>query len=679
MQRWYRENNIVPTNYSSFTGLAPFEELALSYVPSIAPTPIRPSLAYSCLKSVPLNQSAALAYIEYLRPMIEWHSALDYLQSPPKGYLSEGVDLGKGLTDIAAKLKSSGYKNEFEWLADLHTLINVRARDGHLGVHSPLLTGLFLFKRGVKFVSISKDGRSPPQVFLRDDAKHAQNGYSTSPAASIDDVPAVEYLQRKSTLAAGHMDPDARYNTLFQSLAKEASPYYLDIDHDILGLRDATRVKLSNGTVLNIPNVAYVIANFTDVTSGADVYQKWTAKGATGELGLPGVAYPWLARNFTNSLPGFPAPSHRTFDAGTAGFLPSSPPLSNVAVLSVSTFAFNFVPNITLLSGERQFRYDTTLQFLRAAKAAGKTKLILDLQTNSGGIGVNLLGLHSLLFPGTRMSLIWQHRAHAQLAWLANYADASGCTGWECVEPPYSLEAFMQPDGTPWANWTQHYGPVNNTWGSFTRDALWDEKRWLDDEFLGIKRDETWTEAPFKPEDIVILLDGECGSACAITVAALVHGNRVRTVVVGGRPMEAPMQGVGQVKGGVGLPFPGSRSPFDPEVVPEGLSIYTGHNPPIRIDATLVNEANMFPVGSKSDIPLHFTYEAANCKLFFTWDALTSVEALWKQVADVAWKGGKCVKGSTTEKNDKMGGVPAFRKGVEDKYSLGEGPGSVAR
>jgi hypothetical protein len=186
VQRWYRENNIGvcpslefstqiqnltastlgPTNYSNFN-LAPFEQIALAYVPGIAPTPIRPSLAYSCLNSVPLNQNAALAYVEYLRPMIEWHSTLDYLQSPPRGYLSEGVDLAKGLTDIAAKLKSSAYKNEFEWLADLHTLINVRVRDSHFGVPSPLLTGLFHFKRGVKFVSISQDGRSPPRVFLR--------------------------------------------------------------------------------------------------------------------------------------------------------------------------------------------------------------------------------------------------------------------------------------------------------------------------------------------------------------------------------------------------------------------------------------------------------------------------------------------------------------------------------
>ena len=83
----------------------------------------------------------------------------------------------------------------------------------------------------------------------------------------------------------------------------------------------------------------------------------------------------------------------------------------------------------------------------------------------------------------------------------------------------------------------------------------------------------------------------------------------------------------------------------------------------------------MIPVNFTSDIPLQYTYEAANCKIFFTWDMLRNAESLWRKVAEVTWEGGRCVKGSTTEMNDKMGSMPPFRKGVEDKYRLEKGPG----
>jgi len=128
--------------------------------------PVRPSLAFDCLKSVPLDKERALAHITSLRPIWEWQSTLDYNKNPPPGYLSEAVDVFKGLDDIAGKLQSNppGYANEFQFLTDLQVLQG-RVRDAHFGSRS-LLFDLWTTRWGKQFVSVSKDGLALPQIFL---------------------------------------------------------------------------------------------------------------------------------------------------------------------------------------------------------------------------------------------------------------------------------------------------------------------------------------------------------------------------------------------------------------------------------------------------------------------------------------------------------------------------------
>jgi hypothetical protein len=82
------------------------------------------------------------------------------------------------------------------------------------------------------------------------------------------------------------------------------------------------------------------------------------------------------------------------------------------------------------------------------------------------------------------------------------------------------------------------------------------------------------------------------------------------------------------------------------------------------------------PLGS---VPLQFRYEAANCRLFYTWDMARDITAVWKAAAGVAWEGAKCVPGSTTNADGTMGSVPEYSKKVEDQYGVGKGPGSLGK
>jgi hypothetical protein len=70
------------------------------------------------------------------------------------------------------------------------------------------------------------------------------------------------------------------------------------------------------------------------------------------------------------------------------------------------------------------------------------------------------------------------------------------------------------------------------------------------------------------------------------------------------------------------------------------------------------NLRNNIRFGDKSDTPLQFVYEAADCRLWYTKDMLTDITAVWQKVADVAWGGmkGLCVAGSTGQPTSVSGG-----------------------
>jgi hypothetical protein len=398
-----------------------------------------------------------------------------------------------------------------------------------------------------------------------------------------------------------------------------------------------------------------------------------------------------LERNFTGHFVGHPEPVTTTAIRNIAGFLPNSPELSDTAVLAVNSFVGYSDPNLTIdgFSTIADEAYNVTVDFIRAAKAANRTKLVLDVQGNGGGYTEVLLMFYLSLFPGKTFPQLFQSRAHPQLAWLTQKQLEYPNPIWNQSGEVWPMFT-NKPDGTPWESFEELYGPYEDASGrgEYTHPGVWNLTRTMAN-YIALNREvPPWKEAPFKPEDIIIVTDGLCGSACAMLVSALTHVHGVRTVALGGRPMKAPMQAIGQVKGG---PLAGflDMMLLNMTGVPEDIEFVappTGYKPPLRVDTVgewstnvRFNAANMVmpgdPLGS---VPLQFRYEAANCRLFYTWEMSRDITAVWKAAAGVAWEGAKCVPGSTTNADGTMGGVPEYSKKVEDRYWAG-GPGSVGK
>lgn len=135
----------------------------------------------------------------------------------------------------------------------------------------------------------------------------------------------------------------------------------------------------------------------------------------------------------------------------------------------------------------------------------------------------------------------------------------------------------------------------------------------------------------------------------------------VRVVANGGRPQIGPMQGIGGVKGAQvqELSTLSAFYQFTNQVVQNAtdakkplftekeLDAFKDHIPlpleqfPIRLTTGSVNYRNAF-APFNDEVPTHFIYQPADCRLFYTPATLISPEAKWANVADAIWGKGEC-------------------------------------
>jgi hypothetical protein len=165
------------------------------------------------------------------------------------------------------------------------------------------------------------------------------------------------------------------------------------------------------------------------------------------------------------------------------------------------------------------------------------------------------------------------------------------------------------------------------------------------------------TAQPFKTENIVVLYDGYCASTCTIFSEFMRQQAGVQTIALGGRPTTDIIQAVGGVKGTNSFPWTyilGSvELPFQLQELHDAdyyanetaLGDYSDL-PLLRATNYVVNARDGIREGDEDETPLHFVYEAADCRIYYTPEMVVDQEAVWKTVADTAFKGeSHCVAG----------------------------------
>ncbi|KAB8073593.1 hypothetical protein BDV29DRAFT_201751 [Aspergillus leporis] len=646
--------------------------VALARSPSATPV-VDGELAVACLKSVPLGKEEALQLLESILPYIKWQSDTSYLKNPPAGYLEPAVDIWAELDKVYNNVQADAYDGEYEFQADLFKAFNL-AHDGHFRFFPDLLTKALTFNRNVGLVSVSLNGKNKPEVYVHSDiATMAQDSSNPSPVVSINDEDTVPFLERWSQLGSLN-DPDSLYNSLFFSKPFAAGTPNFDgyfsgsARFGYIYPGAATTLKFANGTTRTYRTTANVKGDFTGVTDGRSMYQKFctgpsTAASATTAPTTTPAATP-AATKSAIPAPGYPAPEVISSDNVISGYFLNSTRNSDVAVLSM----LSFEPSVPA-------EFQAVLQaFIRHAKSAGKSKLVIDVSANGGGYILQGYDTFRQLFPGIVQDGYTRFRYTEAFATIAEQFgrvlpqdfDPAVATADEIqmFESPPNYRYDLNLTNRRFASTEDKIGPHEYNGDEFTSLMRWD----LDDplttinETFGMGMDITgygsrqnFTQ-PFAAEDIILLYDGYCASTCTLFSEFMRVQAGVKSIAIGGRPSTDPMQGIGGVKGANNFGFDYIYSLAQLAYSSGTPEQQQSHNwtaltelnllPSNRSTDTSINvRDNILPDNLVDGLPSQFVYEAADCRLFYEPAMVVNVASMWEAAADAAWGNKACVNG----------------------------------
>jgi hypothetical protein len=163
-----------------------------------------------------------------------------------------------------------------------------------------------------------------------------------------------------------------------------------------------------------------------------------------------------------------------------------------------------------------------------------------------------------------------------------------------------------------------------------------------------------------------------CASSCSILAENLKNKFGIMSIAIGGRAQNGPMQTVGGVKGS--RVFSGNFMSTWPEMYRLEAAKDESLADPIfdswstvavqRFDVS-VNGMNAYRIGDETDTPIHFVYEASDCRIWFTPEMIEDQTVLWNRVADIAFNNRNgnvmsseyCVSGSTEDPTSISGGL----------------------
>ncbi|KAF2746168.1 peptidase S41 family protein-like protein [Sporormia fimetaria CBS 119925] len=677
---------------------------------------VRADRAFACLKTVPFKASAANATVSFVKRMIEFQSTLGYLKTPPQGYVNEAVDIVAGLDTIENKVFNGDYSNEYDFEADIATLL-AKSYDGHLSFDGMAFGGVFAWRRSRDFalISASRDGKEAPKIWLAKDF----NSTDTEPKAvsQINGEPAAQFLEKESNMIQYH-DPDVRYNAMFFQLPAEnyggfSSPSFYPGPDTTLTFEDGTEETFQNFALVLDP------MSWMDISSPEDFYDMFCElsssffKNKKSKREIPQRLPRQLQLPKYGALPGeatvpvsYPEPAveHSASDVPLAGFFLDTD-VGTVGVLLISTFNIAMDDPADIVDEAEEFQR-VIEEFIAEARNRKVSKVVIDLQANGGGLVMLGYDAYLQFFPTQDPQALSRMRSHnaANILGEALSTVPLSPTTIDYYTSPFNHRSYMNEDLVSFESWSDLASGEEHNSDSFTkllRYNLTDPLVSSSDRFsvgivmTGYGDRTSFRNAgdPFKPEDIVLLTDGLCASTCALFTELMVQQSGVRSIVLGGRPSTGPMQTVGGTKGSLVLTAPVINY-YSAIVISEFAdSLSQGRewlaqlplvdDQMINFAAASVNAQDNIRKGiEEQGIPTQFLNDSASCRVWPTPEEVLDVGALWKRIAKTAWGNNgamdeaACVQGSVTSREAQTGrgeGSPVTANGDQKKKGAAVG------
>jgi hypothetical protein len=251
------------------------------------PTPTIPAeAAWNCVQSVPLNTEAALALIKSIRPYIKWQSTTAYLKNPPPEYVEKiqsPVDVEAGIDQIEQNLLTGKWTKEYDFGFSLYTLLQ-STHDGHFTYFPDSVLKIFSWGRPVPLVSVSEDGQKLPSIFVYADilATSGNASYQPSAITQINGEDVIDWLLNFSQVGS-LQDRDALWNNMFYDLAQVSLGSTGTGTGTFSGggrgraiyPGPTTEFTFANGSTASYSNYARVLVDFSNITSGEDIYKQY--------------------------------------------------------------------------------------------------------------------------------------------------------------------------------------------------------------------------------------------------------------------------------------------------------------------------------------------------------------------------------------------------------------------
>ncbi|QIW97697.1 hypothetical protein AMS68_003215 [Peltaster fructicola] len=628
------------------------------------------NLALSCLRTVPLDKDNSTAMVKAFRAFANYQSDLAHLKQGLPGALYPPSDLLGGIDDVLDKLAKDHYNNEYDLHSDLYA-ISKAAHNFHTNYQVDIVT-TFRWSRSDALVSLSSNGSSLPEIYLYSDAQLlSKSDAKVSPISQINGVDVETWINGVAGISPYDHDPDANYNSMMWQ------GDWLDPTAVDSSLFAETLIPQGNDTLLTFVNGVVDGATFFDkYCRGVDKTTLTAANTTTNASSISSTTLPTLVSftsvaaqsTYTPLSTTFPKPYVITKDFSLAGYLPDD--LSDVVVLQTPSFD----PNQGGVSDLNYYNYLNAIRSLLAtAQAQGRKKLIIDLRRNGGGSPVLAFDLLKRIVADVVIYSATQRSTPLSRQLCDTLHDTFNKTG----EPQpvdlsvYSVDTRVDKDGNRFASTASFYGPFQSFGDNYTAQAR-----------LNVA-DLPMSYAPepplpriFDPKDTILFLDGMCGSACAIFAEMAKSQAKIKSIVVGGRKQNGPMQGVGGTKGAevytlatfvghLNATITRANSTAQARLLElssdfQGSGTMTLFSRSFEGQGVRMNMQNNIRINDSTITPLHYIYEAADCRFFYTAGMLMNQALSWKRVYDIAWRNGTCVPGSADHPSSLSGKLHSY-------------------
>lgn len=406
---------------------------------------------FECLRSVPFNDAVATRFINYYNMTLQFQSTTAFLKDPPAGYQQPSVDVQQVLGQIQANVTAGVYKNQYSFEADLQVLVQ-RMHDSHVTLSAGILDA-FSFLSPVGLVSVSADGKQLPEIYVADDLLTSRlEGWKPYPIATVNGKDVIEYLTEFAELNAnGLLEPNADWNALMDSPPLYASGDLSSLQSTTLYPGDEIDVTFKNNTNLTTYWLAYYteLEDTGPLTTAGDFYNYFVLGELPASYNPEVPWWPPVENNATEApvnpyneicARGNPSPDNwcnETYGAYPNDPVVAQPGLSIIAGGVVTGYIYDDI-STGVLSIPSFFQYDSNIpefasavgSFIGNATQRNVSKVVIDLQTNTGGNVYLAYFTFKALFYSMDPYAASRHRSHA----LADVLGNAHSTWWKELE-----------------------------------------------------------------------------------------------------------------------------------------------------------------------------------------------------------------------------------------------------